>query len=53
MFLKTVLLTSLAEELFAEVVERRKLDPRWSKRRLEFYKERGMEKEHTVWPFGH
>jgi hypothetical protein len=53
MFLKTIVLTSLVEELFSEVVERRKLDARGSNKRHSFYKERGMRKVDNVWPIDH
>lgn len=50
MFLKATILTSLCEELFAEVLQIRRLDPRWSNKRASFYKERGIQREGKVWP---
>ncbi len=50
MFLKAIILTSLCEELFAEVLQIRRLDPRWSNKRTSFYKERGIQQEGKVWP---
>lgn len=50
MFLKTVILTSLCEELFAEVLGIRRLDLRWSNKRASFYKERGVQQEGKMWP---
>ena len=50
MFLKAIILTSLCEELFAEVLGIRRLDPRWSNKRVSFYKERGVQQEGKIWP---
>jgi hypothetical protein len=50
MFLKAIILTSLCEELFAEVLGIRKLDSRWSNKRVSFYKERGVQQEGKTWP---
>lgn len=50
LFLQTVLLTVLCEELYGEILERHKLDSRWGLRRKNFYEDLGLIRQDCIWP---
>lgn len=51
LFLKTMLVTRLCEEIYQEILDRHKLDARWELRRKKFYKDLELNQGQSIWPF--